>query len=161
MVTNLFYNTLIWSIVDKFTPHHIAIANVLVNFRIFLFYYIFGKKDNEIDNKEIFSNLIGQIILIFNTWVHNEVIILNFWGLNEYTQANLWEKAKLDIFLMIHTKTDDSLYMETESEDGMEEGNYNYEGYEFKQITNSSKKDESKEFEDNNDNKENEINKDN
>lgn len=108
MITNFFYNIFIWIIVDKFSPNHLAMANIFESFGYFLAQLIF---ENDINIWNLIITIIAFIFLFFGAFIHNEFIILNFCGLNEKTKLFLDDKANKDSH---QTKRSDSSYTDSE-----------------------------------------------
>ena len=91
---NLSYNIFLWIIIDKYTPNHLAVANILdVNCPL-LYMLIFDI--NKIDWK--FYLEIGiNFILVFGALIHNEVILISCYGFDEYTKKRYNQKSKEDL----------------------------------------------------------------
>jgi hypothetical protein len=97
LILNIFYNILIWTIIDKFSPSHLAMANIFESFGNLLCVIILNKNDN---NENSIINIIYFIIyifLFFGASIHNEICVINLCGLHEKTKSFLEKKALLDL----------------------------------------------------------------
>lgn len=94
IVINLSYNIFLWIIIDKYTPNHLAVANILeVNCPLF-FILIFER--NKIDWK--FYLEIGiNFILIIGALIHCEIILIKFCGFDENTKIRYNQKSIEDL----------------------------------------------------------------
>ena len=84
----------IFIIIDKFTPFHIFLLDILMGIIYTLFEWPFGDVIYKIAIYWIFI-----IICTFITLVYIEIIQLNFCGLSTMTKENIEERARLDSIL--------------------------------------------------------------
>ena len=84
----------IFIIIDKFTPFHIFLQDIIMGIIYTLFEWPFGDVIYKIVIYWIFI-----IICIFMTLVYIEIIQLNFCGLSTMTKENIEERARLDSIL--------------------------------------------------------------
>ena len=84
----------IFIIIDKFTPFHIFLQDILMGIIYTLFEWPFGDVIYKIAIYWIFI-----IICTFITLVYIEIIQLNFRGLSTMTKENIEERARLDSIL--------------------------------------------------------------
>ena len=92
VITNLFYNIFIWSIIDKFSPSHYAISNIFESFGTLMRLWITEPDSVDLPVLRMFI----YIILIIGSCIHAEMVIINFCGLQKNTKFFLEEKEKID-----------------------------------------------------------------
>ena len=92
ILTNLFYNIFIWSIIDKFSPSHYAISNIFESTGTLIRLWI--TEPNSVEQPVI--RLFIYLILIFGSLIHAEMIVLNFWGMQTNTKLFLKEKERME-----------------------------------------------------------------
>ena len=114
MITNFFYNILIWIIIDKFSPSHIGMANILESFGASLYLIIFEKEKS--NNWTLVVTFTIYFFLIIGTFIHNEFFVINVCGLGENTNLFLDYKAKLDL-LQSQEKGDSSYSVNNSNEE--------------------------------------------
>ena len=96
MITNFFYNLIMWIIIDKYSPSHLAMANVFESFGASLYLVIFERDKTDIWT--IYVTFAIYIFLFFGTFIHNEFIVITVCGLHENTNLFLAYRANLDLF---------------------------------------------------------------
>ena len=96
ILTNFFYNIFIWSIIDKFSPSHYAISNILESFGTLIRLWIV---EPETVNLPVLRMFIF-FILIFGSFIHTEMIVINYWDLQKNTKLFLSIKEKEDMKLI-------------------------------------------------------------
>ena len=96
ILTNFFYNIFIWSIIDKFSPSHYAISNILESFGTLIRLWIV---EPETVNLPVLRMFIF-FILIFGSFIHTEMIVINYWDLQKNTKLFLSLKEKEDMKLI-------------------------------------------------------------
>jgi len=114
MIINFFYNILIWIIIDKFSPSHIGMANILESFGASLYLIIFEKEKS--NNWTLVVTFTIYFFLIIGTFIHNEFFVINVCGLGENTNLFLDYKAKLDL-LQSQEKGDSSYSVNNSNEE--------------------------------------------
>jgi len=114
IVLNLSYNVLIWIIIDKYSPSHLGMANVL-EMNVPLLYLLFFEV-NKINYLFILELLIN-IILIIGALIHNEIIIISFCGFDQYTKERYKEKSKEDFIQCALEDDNDSFDNDDEEEE--------------------------------------------
>ena len=91
-IATFIYNVFIWIIIDKFSPNHFAMTQIIeaLSRKIILY--------NEIGKNLLFSiiEIIICFVLIIGSFIHNEILVLNFCGLNKYTQREFIKKSEED-----------------------------------------------------------------
>lgn len=95
MITNFFYNLIMWIIIDKYSPSHLAMANVFESFGASLYLVIFERDKTDIWT--IYVTFAIYIFLFFGTFIHNEFIVITVCGLHENTNLFLAYRANLDL----------------------------------------------------------------
>ena len=96
IITNLFYNIFIWSIIDKFSPSHYAISNIFESFGTLIRLWI--TEPESVDMPVL--RMAIYLILIFGACIHTEMIVINFCNLQKNTKLFLDYKEKDDINLI-------------------------------------------------------------
>ena len=114
ILINLSYNVLIWTIIDKYTPSHLAMANLL-EMNCPLLYLLFFEP-NKINKLFILEFLIN-IILIIGALIHNEIIIITFCGLDQYTKERYQQKSTEDFIQCAMEDDNDSFYNDDEEDE--------------------------------------------
>ena len=125
MITNFFYNLTIWTIIDKYSPNHIAMANIFESFGASLYLVIFER--NKVDRWTIYVTFIIYIFLIFGAFIHNEFIVINACGLNENTTLFLDYRAEMDLLQAKTKDNNEQDYSLSEELSSHEFGNNNNE----------------------------------
>ena len=123
LIVNIFYNILIWTIIDKFSPSHLAMANIFESFGNLLCVIILNKKDN---NENWIIYIIYFVIYIFlfiGASIHNEICVIKLCGLHEKTKSFLEEKALLDLPKKNVPFSDASCINEEEDDDDNDKSN--------------------------------------
>ena len=85
IITNLFYNIFIWLIIDKFSPSHYAISNILESFGTLIRLWITEPDSVDLPVLRMFI----FFILIFASFIHTEMIVINYLGLQKNTKLFL------------------------------------------------------------------------
>ena len=99
-ITNLFYNIFIFSIIDKFSPSHYAISNILESFGTLIRLWIIEPETVDLPVLRMFI----FFILIFGSIIHTELIVINYCDLQLNTKLFLEEKEKIDIQLIDNSR---------------------------------------------------------
>ena len=104
IVNNLFYNILMWIIIDKYSPSHLAMGNVLEVIAPLIYLIFF--EINKIDYHFFFEILIN-IVLIIGTLIHNEIIIIKYCKLDQYTKEKCKLRSNEDLIQCLEDGSDD------------------------------------------------------
>ena len=96
IITNFFYNIFIWLIIDKFSPSHYAISNILESFGTLIRLWIV---EPETVNLPVLRMFIF-FVLIFGSFIHTEMIVINYCDLQKNTKLFLILKEKEDMKLI-------------------------------------------------------------
>ena len=96
IITNLFYNIFIWSIIDIFSPSHYAISNIFESFGTLMRLWITEPDSVDLPVLRMFI----YIILIIGSCIHAEIIVINICNMHKNTKLFLDEKEKDDIKLI-------------------------------------------------------------
>ena len=97
IITNFFYNIFIWMIIDKFSPSHYAISNILESFGTLIRLWITEPETVDLPVLRMFI----YFILIFGSFIHTEIVVMNFCDLQKNTKLFLLIKEKDDLKLII------------------------------------------------------------
>jgi len=115
IVNNLFYNILMWIIIDKYSPSHLAMGNVLEVIAPMLYLIFF--EINKID-WHFFFEIVINIILIIGTLIHNEILIIKYCKLDQYTKEKYKLRSNEDVIQCLEDGTDDdSSFNDYENDD--------------------------------------------
>ena len=119
------YNLNIYLIIDKFSPIHYAVGNIIENFDSTIILMIY----RELELKEFFIKFSLYLVLIFASLIYNEFIVLNFCGFQKNTNLFLQKKAIEDLEQTILNNNENELFPEDE--------NYNNEIINIKENLNN------------------------
>ena len=119
------YNLNIYLIIDKFSPIHYAVGNIIENFDSTIILMIY----RELEVKEFFIKFSLYLVLIFASLIYNEFIVLNFCGFQKNTNLFLQKKEIEDLELTILNNNENELFPEDE--------NYNNEIINIKENLNN------------------------
>ena len=106
MIFNFLYNTLIWTIIDRFSPDDYAMVMVMESITDKILMLIRGK------SFKIYLHIISIIIyliLIIGVCIHSEIIIINVFGLSENTKKKLGKKSYEELELTRETNIKEDL----------------------------------------------------
>ena len=106
MIFNFLYNTLIWTIIDRFSPDDYAMVMVMESITDTILMLIKGK------SFKIYLHIISIIIyliLIIGVCIHSEIIIINVFGLSENTKKKLGTKSYEELELTRETNIKEDL----------------------------------------------------
>ena len=92
-IVNFLDSVIIFLIIDRFSPSHVAMTITIGHFGKLLISII----DRSIEISDFFLRLIIYIILIIASSIHNEFIILNFCELQKNTKLFLEKEAESDM----------------------------------------------------------------
>ena len=106
------YNLNIYLIIDKFSPIHYAVGNIIENFDSTIILMIY----RELELKEFFIKFSLYLVLIFASLIYNEFIVLNFCGFQKNTNLFLQKKEIEDLELTILNNNENELFPEDEND---------------------------------------------
>ena len=106
------YNLNIYLIIDKFSPIHYAVWNIIENFDSTIILMIY----RELELKEFFIKFSLYLVLIFASLIYNEFIVLNFCGFQKNTNLFLQKKEIEDLELTILNNNENELFPEDEKD---------------------------------------------
>ena len=97
IVPNIVRSIYLVKFIDIFSSQHISFLKVSESIILFWYYYYFDS--HSIKNKNFFCNIfeiIGCLILLISSLIHNEIIIINFNKLKEKTKYFLFIEAEIE-----------------------------------------------------------------
>ena len=94
LILNFLNNVIIFFIIDRFSPNHLATTTIIEH----LINLIMSLIDQRIKILNFFLRLIIYMISIIAASIHNEIIILNFCELQKNTKLFLEKEAEKDFF---------------------------------------------------------------
>ena len=106
------YNLNIYLIIDKFSPIHYAVGNIIENFDSTIILMIY----RELELKEFFIKFSLYLVLILASLIYNEFIVLNFCGFQKNTNLFLQKKEIEDLELTILNNNENELFPEDEND---------------------------------------------
>lgn len=106
MLMNFLYCTLIWVIIDRFSPNDYSMSMVIEGLTQKLYQLILEREEFTLP-LSIYVIII-YIILIIGLCIYSEIIIINRCGLNEYTKQNFEDKGVIDYQLTMKADKDRS-----------------------------------------------------
>ena len=107
IITNFFYNIFIWLIIDKFSPSHYAISNVLESLGTLIRLWI--TEPNTVDLPVL--RMFIYIILVLGGVIHTEMMVINYCGLQENTKLFL-ETIEFEDMLSIKEKDENEICLD-------------------------------------------------